>query len=581
MLLGASRPGLTRALVEHGFDLVVLDSSRTALRRARDELGEDSEVLLLAADPRELEIPEGVDAMLVPSAVWRAVLLTEDRRHVLRGMLRELRPWGRLLLELERLPTDPDPGTAVAGPEGATWLASEIDGTVAVGSGEEHVVFATFSPEEALAEAHARRLGGAAVSGGPGLSGTRPVVGVIYAEVTSPVVESQTFPLLAALRSAGRQVDAVVFASPRRLFQPREWAAHRRALAALEEAIGRAPLVVSHRPRELQLGKTGKRLARSLRARGIDDAVLICRQPRAALVAAAAREALRDGDAPFVVHDMRGVRPEEYLVSLGRAETELDDEQERMLVIYRDQERQACRRADAVLCVSRAMAQRVRNLHEVPESRVLRLPNHAQSVDDAEELRTRWRRKLRVGDDDLLLAYSGTLAAWQLPEATVLLAAAVRRQEPTTRLLMLTPDTARAQEAIRSAALDGAIVKRASPERAHELVAAADYGMLLRDASAVNRVACPVKFGEYLACGVRPVLTGGIGDQSELCAQGDLGILVGLADAGDAARRLLMDARRPGALGPEARAKRRAWVAETITPLRAAERLQALLDPLC
>ena len=110
MLLGASRPGLTRALVEHGFDLVVLDSSRTALRRTRDELGEERDVLLLAADPRELEIPDGVDAMLVPSAVWRAVLLTEDRRHVLRGMLRELRPGGRLLLELERLrKADPHP----------------------------------------------------------------------------------------------------------------------------------------------------------------------------------------------------------------------------------------------------------------------------------------------------------------------------------------------------------------------------------------------------------------------------------------------------------------------------------------
>jgi hypothetical protein len=75
-------------------------------------------------------------------------------------------------------------------------------------------------------------------------------------------------------------------------------------------------------------------------------------------------------------------------------------------------------------------------------------------------------------------------------------------------------------------------------------------------------------------------VTGGIGDQSDLCAQGDLGIVVGLADAGEAARRVLLDADRPGALGAQARAKRRRWVDETISPDRAAERLLELLEPL-
>ncbi len=413
------------------------------------------------------------------------------------------------------------------------------------------------------------------------MNARRPVASVTYAEITAPVVESQTFPLLAALRAAGHGVDAIAFASPRRLFQPAEWAAHRRAVAGLRAAIGKAPLVVSHRPRELQLGRTGKRLARVLGARGLADAILICRQPRAALVAAAAREALRGaGHAPLVVHDMRGIRPEEYLVSLGREENELDDEEERMLVIYRDQERQACRRSDAVLCVSREMARRVTTLHEVPAERVLRLPNHARPVVHAEELRARSRRRLRVTDEDLLLAYSGTLAAWQLPDTTALLAAAVRRQRPGTRLLMITPDVATARRAIHKAALEGAIVKTSSPDRTHELVAAADYGLLLREPSDVNRVACPVKFGEYLACGVRPVLTGGIGDQSDACAHGGLGIVIGLADAGDAARRILIDADRPGALGPEGRTKRRAWVAQTISPECAAERLLGLLAPL-
>lgn len=413
------------------------------------------------------------------------------------------------------------------------------------------------------------------------MSAERPLVAIVYAEVTSPVVAAQTFPLIGALHGAGRSVHTVVFASPRRLFQPAEWLRHRRAFAQLRDAAGSAPLVLSHRPRDVQLGATGKRLARTLRAHGLTNAVLLCRQPRAALVAAAAREGLRGaGDVPFVVHDMRGIRPEEFLLSIGRSEEQLAPEEERMLLTYRDQERQACRRADAVLCVSRAMVRRVVTLHAVPESRVLRVPNLARPIPDAEAHRARWRRRLGVRDDDLLLTYSGSLAAWQLPEAIALLAAAVRRQEPRTRLLMLTPDVDVARSAVRQVALQGAEVRTAAPADARAVIAAADYGLLLRAPSEVNRVACPVKFGEYLACGVRPVLTGGIGDQSDLCAQGDLGILVGLADAGDAARRLLVDARRPAALGPEARAKRRAWVDATISPARTAERLLDLLAPL-
>jgi glycosyltransferase involved in cell wall biosynthesis len=39
-----------------------------------------------------------------------------------------------------------------------------------------------------------------------------------------------------------------------------------------------------------------------------------------------------------------------------------------------------------------------------------------------------------------------------------------------------------------------------------------DLGLLLRDAHPVNRVASPVKFAEYLACGVPVLISPGVGD---------------------------------------------------------------------
>lgn len=152
LLFGASRPGLTDALLGAGLDVVVVDSSRTALRRARDTMRDPGRVLLLAADPRELEVPGGVDAVLVPSAVWRAVILSPDRRHVLRGISHELRPGGLLLLDLERVPAPPPAPLPLPGaPEGVLWRGDEL-GAVVEDAGL-HVTFATFSPEEAVAEA--------------------------------------------------------------------------------------------------------------------------------------------------------------------------------------------------------------------------------------------------------------------------------------------------------------------------------------------------------------------------------------------------------------------------------------------
>jgi SAM-dependent methyltransferase len=154
MLLGASRPGLTRALVAAGLEVVVVDSSRTALRRARDELEGVGDVLLLAADPRELEIPGGVDAVLVPSAPWRAVLLDTDRRHVLRAIAGELRPDGLLLLDLERLPAAPTEWAPLpSGGDGVTWRRDRHAGAVTVRAGDDEVTFAGFAPETAVAEA--------------------------------------------------------------------------------------------------------------------------------------------------------------------------------------------------------------------------------------------------------------------------------------------------------------------------------------------------------------------------------------------------------------------------------------------
>jgi hypothetical protein len=408
----------------------------------------------------------------------------------------------------------------------------------------------------------------------------RPIVAVIYAEATAPVVRAQTPPLLAAWRASGRRVDAALFTSPRALIVPSARAAHARATAAFEDATGVEPMRWTHLPRDRGLETLGRSLAKGLVKRGLAESVLFCRQPRAALVGLAARDAMaeRGGAAPHVVLDLRGLRDVEYLMTLGKPENALSEDEKARLLDYRVQEELACRRADAVLCVSAPMVKHVALRYAVDDAKIGRVPNHASPVPDAEELRASARAELRVDGRALLVAYSGTLAAWQMPEASIRLFKALTDLRSDARLFFLTPDEDAARAALAAAKVKDAIVKSAPPGETARLLCAADYGLLLRQDDTVNRVACPVKFGEYLACGVRPILAPHIGDQSEVCRSADLGIVVGIAGAAEAARMIEADAARPGTLDLAGRERRRTWARENIAPQRAAARVAEFLD---
>lgn len=409
----------------------------------------------------------------------------------------------------------------------------------------------------------------------------RPIVTVIYSEVTAPVVRAQTPPLLAAWRAAGRRTDCAVFATPRALVFPSVKRDHETACAAIARATGVPVMRRTHMPRDKGLPALGNALGRDLRERKLLDAVLLCRQPRAAIVGAAAKAALGDdGKDLRVVLDLRGIRDEEYLLTLGKTEAECEEAEREKTEQYRSQEGEACRAADAVLTVSNPMQRYVAQRWGLADARLGHVPNHTGLVDGAEDLRAATRRELGIDDRTLLVIYSGTMAAWQLPDRSAQLVRALQVHRPDVRLLFLTPEPDAAHEAIKLVALENALVRSAPSSEVARWLCAADYGLLLRQDSPVNRVACPVKFGEYLACGVRPIVTPNIGDQSRLCLETDLGVVVSLADAALAAKQVAIDCARPNSVDLAGRTKRRTWAHDHISPERVAARIAEFLDRL-
>lgn len=121
-------------------------------------------------------------------------------------------------------------------------------------------------------------------------------------------------------------------------------------------------------------------------------------------------------------------------------------------------------------------------------------------------LRRATRQKLQIGANEAVYVYSGSLVAYQcFPEAVATFRDIVAK-ESSARLIVLSPDVAGAQRATSGLPRDRVICGSANLVEVNAYLNAADYGMLLRDATPVNHVAFPTKFAEYCLAGLQVMM---------------------------------------------------------------------------
>ncbi len=132
------------------------------------------------------------------------------------------------------------------------------------------------------------------------------------------------------------------------------------------------------------------------------------------------------------------------------------------------------------------------------------------------------RKKINADQDDLVFAYSGSVAGWQsfdLLYSFILPYLSVSR---SVKLLFLSDSNHHISKLAKEFP-NQIICKKVSPAEVPDYLIACDYGLILREQSVTNRVASPVKFAEYLACGLKVVLSDNLGDYTNLVAKNDWG----------------------------------------------------------
>jgi hypothetical protein len=119
------------------------------------------------------------------------------------------------------------------------------------------------------------------------------------------------------------------------------------------------------------------------------------------------------------------------------------------------------------------------------------------------ETRREGRETLGLGDKTVLL-YSGGTASYQgLGKLANVLRDILADRDAI--LLAISPDTSRLEMELSGLPAGRVVIRSALLAEMNRFCNVADFGLLIRDVSPVNRVASPTKFGEYCMAGL-PVI---------------------------------------------------------------------------
>ncbi len=248
-----------------------------------------------------------------------------------------------------------------------------------------------------------------------------------------------------------------------------------------------------------------------------------------------AMRALQAYPGARVIYDCRGMEVIEFIQRLGgegQPQSTWKPAIRRAVDDAIQRERLAISRSAGVTCVSYAMARMLQQRYpEVPRDKFRVVPccPKEESFRSAFPERTAVRQALGLADR-FVVAYLGSLAWYQQPQSAFKLFQLIQMIRPDAHFLAITTDPDLMSQLAREVGLtpESYSIYSVPAREVPRLLVAADLGLMLRDESETNRVAAPVKFGEYLAAGVPVIITPNLGDCSECVREHQLGVEVDL-----------------------------------------------------
>ena len=127
--------------------------------------------------------------------------------------------------------------------------------------------------------------------------------------------------------------------------------------------------------------------------------------------------------------------------------------------------------------------------------------------------------------------YLGGLQPWQCFEQTAQIYAEVeKRSEKPTKFFVFTSQKEKATETLNKYGAQNYEVDFVSPDELSKRIQNVKYGFVLREDNAVNNVATPTKFSNYLSNGIIPIYSSSVKSFAEYDSELKIGVICDLND---------------------------------------------------
>lgn len=220
-----------------------------------------------------------------------------------------------------------------------------------------------------------------------------------------------------------------------------------------------------------------------------------------------------------VVYDGRGAITEEW------KEYGVIQDSDMLNEIF-ELEKEVVLKSDSRVAVSEKLVEHWRNVYQYKGSQHVVIPCTLNKVFTdvviSEETVQQARTKAGLSPTDIVLVYSGSVAGWQSFSLLYTFVAPFLRQEANARILFLS-DRDENIAALEKEFPGKIICRKVKAKEVPEYLLAGDYGLLIRERSITNKVASPVKFAEYLSCGLQVVISEELGDYSAFVIKNECG----------------------------------------------------------
>lgn len=176
--------------------------------------------------------------------------------------------------------------------------------------------------------------------------------------------------------------------------------------------------------------------------------------------------------------------------------------------------------SDKIIVVSDTMKQFLKNKYHLRYKEIcffiVPCISELQYLDDVEKVKNSY-------------VYIGGLSVWQRFDDILKLYYQIQSNEPNSVFHIITLDIDTAQrkvDEIFSNKENIFVYAATNRSEISLLLSKFEYGFLIREKNKVNEVASPIKFAEYLSCGVKPIMTDAIPHFTKLLEKYHCGIIV-------------------------------------------------------